>query len=912
MVARHRRQPAGDWAQWLRVGALTVGLGAAVTAGQGVAAASPTDTTDSAQSTNADGSATTETADTGATTMATGTSGSTTSSTSSSSTAPTSTVSAQQNTGDSTTSATETEKKSEQPAEANTQSARTATGSGSKDTPPEVETTAKSGGSHEAISSDSESKTPTSHTETAADVTAQTVSVRSAATAAVSAAAPATVSVTVPSTTQATAQPVAKTVAAQPATAAPVTVGSMVADVLTWMGWGGDLANGLRIPGGAPVPDLIAGLWLAVREAAYRVNNQRPFAQPTLSSQGPDGVYTGSVNATDYDDTNLTYAVSRAPEHGTLVVDKSGSFTYTPDSAWAATGGTDSFTITVDDTVGNPLHIHGLLGLIGQDGPTSATVTVTVSPAAITDKAIRTTAEAAQLLNGLAPLLGAAAGFVNPDNITIQHVGTTPGDVAETIYRLHETIDGITVLGSDVIVVTDAKGAVTGVFNNHDDRVASTDLTPDARLDNSAEAVGVAAAAYLASTTGQTDRTAVAAFIAASTFDPELVVYALDSSAAPRLAWRVIVEPTTISQSLGLTDPDPGATYFIYANGAEAGSVIVDTPNVQPLSTTTTARDVLGQTRQINVEDTTVWFFFHTSALSDTTRNLATYWTSYQFFGWGPPVLPGNIVNPGWFGWDASAVSAQANAAAVYDYYKNVLGLTSFNGIGAAINVSIEYNPHAAWWDYFSGFNNAFWDPTKQQLVFGNGGDLEAALDVVGHEYTHAVVSYAVGDGGSVLDYGESGALNEALADILGSLVEGKSGTGRWLIGEDSHFPGGPIRNLADPSTITTSYGPYRETYATRYTGTGDDGGEHVNSTIFSHAAYEMMTDAATSSISQQTWARVFYHALYRLSPGATFADGRAAVLDSADTLGFTAAQLDAINRAFDDVGIPTGITVLI
>jgi bacillolysin len=104
----------------------------------------------------------------------------------------------------------------------------------------------------------------------------------------------------------------------------------------------------------------------------------------------------------------------------------------------------------------------------------------------------------------------------------------------------------------------------------------------------------------------------------------------------------------------------------------------------------------------------------------------------------------------------------------------------------------------------------------------------------------------------------------------------------------------------------------YLGTYATRYTGTGDDGGEHLNSTIFSHAAYEMMTDAATAAISQQTWARVFYHALYRLSAGATFADGRAAVLDSADALGFTAAQLDAIDRAFDDVGIPVGVTVLI
>lgn len=73
-----------------------------------------------------------------------------------------------------------------------------------------------------------------------------------------------------------------------------------------------------------------------------------------------------------------------------------------------------------------------------------------------------------------------------------------------------------------------------------------------------------------------------------------------------------------------------------------------------------------------------------------------------------------------------------------------------------------------------------------------------------------------------------------------------------------------------------------------------------------------MMTDPASGDISEETWARVFYHALYRLSPGATITDGRAAVLDSADAMGFTAVQLQAIERAFDDVGIAAGVTVLV
>ncbi len=37
-----------------------------------------------------------------------------------------------------------------------------------------------------------------------------------------------------------------------------------------------------------------------------------------------------------------------------------------------------------------------------------------------------------------------------------------------------------------------------------------------------------------------------------------------------------------------------------------------------------------------------------------------------------------------------------------------------------------------------------------------------------------------------MLERDEPGALNEAYADILGLLIEGKTGTDRWLIGEDS------------------------------------------------------------------------------------------------------------------------------
>lgn len=530
--------------------------------------------------------------------------------------------------------------------------------------------------------------------------------------------------------------------------------------------------------------------------------------------------------------------------------------------------------------------------------------TVRVIDGTFTSTTVTTAADAASVLNEVAPLLGTRAGFATVDQITMQQVGTTDpesSDLAETFYRFHDSVDGVPVVGSEVILVANGSGSVTGLFNNLDTRAGTVSTTPDARVNTSSEAAAAALTAYVSSTSGEPFSRSLSALLAAPTVKPELVVYALDPDAAPRLAWKVVVDPSATLRPLGVKTPNPGTTYYIYANGTDAGSVITEFSNAQPASVPaiSTGTDALGQTRELNVARTTL-FIFNIDTLQDLSRDIATYQTTYQFFGLGPPSLPGKPVRQGLFGWDTSAVSAQANIVTVYDYYDDMLGLTSFDGDGAPIDVSIRYNPRTSIDNYFLGYNNAFWDPDAQQIVFGNAGEMDAALDIVAHEYTHAVVSYAVGEGDSPLSEGESGALNEAYADILGSLIEGKSGTDRWLIGEDSD--GGPIRNLAVPGAIAG----YRTTYANRYTGTDDNGGEHYNSTIFSHAAYEMMTDDRTQGISEETWAKVYYHSLYRLSPGATFADGRAAVLSTAGQpeFGFTDAQLQAIEDAFDDVGI--------
>ncbi|MEH3142707.1 MAG: M4 family metallopeptidase [Mycobacterium kyogaense] len=616
----------------------------------------------------------------------------------------------------------------------------------------------------------------------------------------------------------------------------------------------------------------------AIQQRRYTFRNQRPTAKPDTAEPAADGSVRGSLNAVDRDDAALTYSVSSGAAWGSVTIDADGGFVYTPSAGKA--GRADSFTVAVDDRPGNPFHLHGLLG--GRK-PTEVTIAVPADTAAAVDDAVRTidgrfddrlvtgAADAAAVMNGVAQRLGIDEGFADPGAITVSTAGT--GDDAETYYRFAETVAGVPVLGSDIVLVTDAAGAVTGLFNHYRGLSETFDVTPDAatpRLRRMAE--------------------------------QQLVVYAPDNGSVPILAWQVVGAVPGIRLSR------PGTAVLIGADGAAVGTVVASRATAEPVSATDTARDWLGQRRTFIIDvRTTRWSTV--SRLIDTSRDITTYKTSFPYLGMLGGFLPGTVVKRGWFGWNSGAVSAHANTAEVYDYYRDVLGRTSFDGSGAPVIVSILYNPGKP----NGGYQNAFWDPSIDQFAFGDGGHLEAAVDVIGHEFTHAVVTYVVGGpaGGSlVLDSGESGALNEALADIMGVLIENDRGSDRWLVGEDSEL--GAIRDLADPTSISTSLGPHRATYATRYQGTLDDGGEHVNSTIFSHAAYLMMTDPATVGVTNDTWAEVFYRAMFRLSAGSVFSDGRAAVQSAAQSVGLTAAQQAAISKAFDAVGIVSAATLTV
>ena len=126
---------------------------------------------------------------------------------------------------------------------------------------------------------------------------------------------------------------------------------------------------------------------------------------------------------------------------------------------------------------------------------------------------------------------------------------------------------------------------------------------------------------------------------------------------------------------------------------------------------------------------------------------------------------------------------------------------------------------------------NAFWNGVG--MFYGEG--YASADDVVGHELTHGVIQHNA----DLFYWGQSGAINESLADVMGEIVDHRHrGPGdsphSWTVGED--LPHGAIRSLRDPGR----FGQPDSMTGRRYAPSGDfdDGGVHTNSGVGNRTFY--------------------------------------------------------------------------
>jgi Zn-dependent metalloprotease len=276
--------------------------------------------------------------------------------------------------------------------------------------------------------------------------------------------------------------------------------------------------------------------------------------------------------------------------------------------------------------------------------------------------------------------------------------------------------------------------------------------------------------------------------------------------------------------------------------------------------------------------------------------------------------------------WDSSSqragVDAHYGAAKFYDYFYNTHGrrgidgnggpayYTSADGVTGLISSKVHYG---------SGYNNAFWNGSYMTYGDGDGVNFSplVTLDICGHEMQHGITERTAN-----LTYsGESGALNESWSDVFGAMTEryarGES-SNTWLIGEQSYTPGtsgDALRYMSNPhqasnSGYTADDDP--DHYSERYTGTGDNGGVHINSGIANKAFYLLAVGGthhrggSMTGIGSAAAARIWYRALTSYMTSSTnFKGARTATLNAAAALyGSGSTNYNAVANAWSLCGV--------
>lgn len=385
------------------------------------------------------------------------------------------------------------------------------------------------------------------------------------------------------------------------------------------------------------------------------------------------------------------------------------------------------------------------------------------------------------------------------------------------------------------------------------------------------------------------------------------------------VVWAIGGDHPTLAYEVELAFSKDEVVAMHYVIDAGDGSILERTPAMRSATTEGSGAGVLFHARG---EQTDIKTFVVTSIGTEASPDGIKYRMTRE----GTPdataitVRDRTLAFPYWVEskdpnqWDlggispGQAVDGYVHLEMVDHYHRTVHGRASYDGAGSPMTV-FAHDPIA--------YDNAAW--YKGRLYSGDivlaapDAAYVACLDVVAHEFQHGV-------NGATLDLvyeSQSGAIDEALADIFGSFVEhhyAPHETNNVLIAEASTLPhrAHPIRNLMDPASQGDP--DHMDVYENLPVDEDNDlGGVHVNSTIVSHAWY-LMTVGGTHARSQVTvsspigWeeSEQLFNAVVEgraQAPTASFADFARVVIATAYQLQSASGtdQLPAVPEAGDD-----------
>ncbi|MER6974313.1 M4 family metallopeptidase [Nocardioides sp. NPDC000445] len=515
---------------------------------------------------------------------------------------------------------------------------------------------------------------------------------------------------------------------------------------------------------------------------------------------------------------------------------------------------------TYKDRAGVPLTVHrtadGTADFIGSTTEAVDPLGVTVKPAKAAEAHLDRAAEA----------LGA-------EQTDLRQTSTSKAVGGGSVTRYEQYVDGLPVLGGEVVIGLDKDRGLTSAATNLSDATVAEVTQPDESM--RAKAKAAAKTVVAKSNHGATGLTVS---------DEGTWLYDHDLVRGPEIGetsvFRFSVTNGSTIRETVLAHAGTGRVLMHINEIAHANRRICDNANVRAAATGCADTSLTVKRRE-----------------SDAPSGLADVDKAYDMLG----------------------ATSELYASLGLDLTEEI-GWSS--GVaGKAITATTRYcEPTQPGYTPPCPMDNAFWN--GQQIYLGQGLVVD---DIVGHELTHGVIERS----SNLFYWYESGAINESMADIMGEIVDHRYATPGdsptdWRVGEDSSF--GAIRDLANP---TVHDQPDRMTSslweADDLSYYADGGGVHTNSGVGNKTAHlisqggtfngRTISGIDVGDPTLQKTAALYLYTIQHLVSGSQYADlGRTLstgcdALAAAGTSGFTpddCTQVDLAAAATELAKSPT------